>query len=259
MRRSSRLLIPVLVGGLALPAGARKPSPSARAAFEAGRRHYDAGNYERAAVLFKRAYELEPAPLLLFNIAQAYRLQKDYLHAVAVYGTYLRVRPNAPNRSDVEALIVRSSSRLDENGCRPAAPPEPPRPVAPPPPVAIIAPSPPKSAPPPRRRAELIAGLTLLGVGAAGLATGGYFAARQSADADRIAGLRADHGAWDPALYDDGVASAAAANALFVTGAAVAVTGGVLTLLGARKSLKARSVSVAPTAHGAAAMWSCEF
>ena len=51
---------------------------------------------------FKLAYARSQAPGLLFNLAQASRLNKDYEQALHFYRTYLRVRPDAPNRDDVE-------------------------------------------------------------------------------------------------------------------------------------------------------------
>src|SRR6476661_6658016 len=61
---------------------------------------YDLGEYDRAIEKFKAAYELSPAPRLLFDIAQAYRLKgSNCRNAVQFYRTYLRIAPDADNRA----------------------------------------------------------------------------------------------------------------------------------------------------------------
>ena len=46
---------------------------AAREAFLEGARHYEAGEYERAADAFERSYVERPAAVVLFNLAQALR------------------------------------------------------------------------------------------------------------------------------------------------------------------------------------------
>jgi tetratricopeptide (TPR) repeat protein len=260
-----------LVTSLTLPALAREPKPEARAAWADGLHLYEAGDYPGALARFKRAYEIEPAPLLLFDIGQAYRLQMDDGHAAEAYREYLRVAPAAPNRADVVVLLEQTSSRLrrafDSQLRRPSGMSQAPESPTTQPPTT----QPPTTQPTPmpaaprltaHGRAELIAGLVLVGVGAAGVGTGGYFAWRRASDAARIEALRGDHGTWDAraqATWDDGVASSAAANALFVGGAALAVGGTILAVVGARSRATAHAWSLAPIRGGAAASWECAF
>jgi hypothetical protein len=70
-------------------------------------RRYNAGEYEPAIESFKAAYALAPAPGLLFNIAQAYRLagKGHCLDAVRTYRSYLDASPSASNRDKVEAHL----------------------------------------------------------------------------------------------------------------------------------------------------------
>jgi hypothetical protein len=70
-------------------------------------RRYNAGEYEPAIESFKAAYALAPAPGLLFNIAQAYRLagKGHCLDAVRTYRSYLDASPQASNRDKVEAHL----------------------------------------------------------------------------------------------------------------------------------------------------------
>src|SRR6185436_9736959 len=102
-------------------------------------------------------------------------------------------------------------------------------------------------------------GLVLVGIGAAGVGVGGYFAWRRGSDADRLEALRIDHGTWDSraeAIWDDGVTSTAAANALLAGGAALAVGGTILAIVDKRAKSHA---SISPIRGGAAAVWECAF
>ncbi len=71
----------------------------ARAAFEQGRRAYDAGEFERALALFLKSYDLaSPAQriYLALNLAQTYdRLDRDR-EALRYYERYLEFAPDGP-------------------------------------------------------------------------------------------------------------------------------------------------------------------
>lgn len=67
--------------------------------------HYRAAEYAPAIDLFRQAYEASPAPGLLFDLAQAYRLAGDCEHASEYYRRYLDADPTASNRSIVETLL----------------------------------------------------------------------------------------------------------------------------------------------------------
>jgi tetratricopeptide (TPR) repeat protein len=288
MGRNRQILALLVLSALAAPAGAGEAGRNAtekqaRNAYEKGLAKYDTGDYEQAVAYFKQAYDLKRAPLLLFNIAQAYRLQKDYVHAAQTYRTYLRVLPNAPNRDDVESLIVEVSAHLDENNrTRPEPAVEEPssrgvKPLRREP--AVLAPSAepagsPLTASPPRARDdvrkqrardEIIAGTTLAAVGVAGIGVGAYFVVRRNDDMNQIQALRRSDSEWTQraqAIYDDGRTSATAANALFAVGGVLAVGGGVLAIIGATEHARARPqrhANIIPVRGGATAVWGCEF
>ena len=237
-------LIVALIVSL-LPGAARAVEPGAaaevqaRSHYQRGQRHYNVGDFDRAIDEFKRAYEISPAPGLLFNIAQAYRAKKDREHALYFYTTYLREDPEAPERAFVEARM--SELRASE---APATEP----PVAPPP-RAIVAP-----APPPRRddpgRGLKVAGLVTAAGGAVFLGTAAVLAVRSSSASDEVSQAFAMHQAWSPHLadvYADGQNQATAAWIVGAVGAAALATGGVLYYLGTRE----RPVTiVAGTARG---------
>lgn len=68
---------------------------------------YNLGNFEGAVKLYTEAYLAWPAPVLLFNIAQAHRLNGNCGQAIFSYERYLAVEKNVPNRRQIERLIKR--------------------------------------------------------------------------------------------------------------------------------------------------------
>ena len=71
-----------------------------------GTKHYDLGEYAAAIDSFRASYDLVPQPLLLFDIAQAYRQLRDCGHARTFYKSYLRNLPAADNRDKVERFLA---------------------------------------------------------------------------------------------------------------------------------------------------------
>jgi tetratricopeptide (TPR) repeat protein len=114
--------------------------------YEKGQRAYDVGKYADAIDEYAKVYEIGGNPAMLFNIAQAYRLNKQPGEAVRFYKRYLQRAPNAPNKADVEQKI--SELEFDDK-TRPAVPPPPAPPPAPPTAAAPPPPPPPAPAPPP--------------------------------------------------------------------------------------------------------------
>ena len=116
---SALLLAPAFASRTALAAEpTAAPTTPPPAAADLAREHYERGlakynlaEFDAAIVEFKQSYELSKAPRLLFNIAQAYRLKKDYASALYFYNTYLRADPNPPNLDDVEAQDRRDEAR----------------------------------------------------------------------------------------------------------------------------------------------------
>jgi tetratricopeptide (TPR) repeat protein len=86
--------------------GAKHASAEDRAHYQKGITQYELGDYQGAIIEFKTAYASSSNPGLLFNIAQSYRLMKDYSQALQFYRTYLRLSPHARNRVDVEKLVA---------------------------------------------------------------------------------------------------------------------------------------------------------
>jgi tetratricopeptide (TPR) repeat protein len=86
----------------------------AREHYNKGILHYDLGEIDAAITEFRQAYAISAAHGLLFNIAQAYRMKKDYEQALYFYRTYLRLQPHAANRKDVEARVEEMEQLVKE-------------------------------------------------------------------------------------------------------------------------------------------------
>ncbi len=83
--------------------------PAAREAKELTRRslvEYDTGDFDRSLADATRAYELDPLPAFLFNIAQCHRALHHWEQAEFFYHRYLGHVPRAKNRKMVEGLIT---------------------------------------------------------------------------------------------------------------------------------------------------------
>src|SRR5262245_32790342 len=108
----------LLVPGRAAAQPARRAAPSpeveARSEYRRGLVKYELGEYEGAITSCKRAYDLTRSPALLFNIAQAYRLKNDPEQALHFYQTFLRLKPDAKNRAEVEGRINELEKLLAE-------------------------------------------------------------------------------------------------------------------------------------------------
>jgi tetratricopeptide (TPR) repeat protein len=223
------------------------------------------GEFDLAIEEFKHAYKISNAPGLIFNLAQAMRLRKDWERAIHLYETYLRLDPNSPNRLDVNRFIAECEDELRRASPPRPAPAEAPI-VAPPPPAEppstlvrradpeTTTRRPPPSKPAPELRAArlsrpstpwLASGLTTITVGA-GLFAGGVAAGVRASDAaDQVSRPSREGGDWSArhdALYAEGQRDGAIATVLTVVGGAALVTGAVLTAVGAVKDRRARAL-----------------
>jgi hypothetical protein len=263
------LAFAVAVGAATHAAGQPAPKPddktAAREAYAKGKRHYDLAEYDEAIAAWKQAYHLQRAPLLLFNIAQAFRLKGDCASARQFYASYRREEPAPKNRAELEAA---------EALCAKAAIPPvvEPKPVVVEPKPVVVEPKPvePKPVEPTttvpapttttrvtvdRGRGKRIAGLTTGGAGIALIGAGLLFQMRASnAQGD----IEAASGEWTPALAaleERGRRDRALAIVGFGAGVAAVAAGTALYLLGRGD----RAVEIAPTAGGAAVSWHTRF
>jgi hypothetical protein len=84
---------------------------SGRAAAERGRREYNLGHWQQSIEGFVNAYRLTGDAAFLFNLGQAYRQLGQGDEALRLYWTYLREKPNAPNRDVAEKQIKELEAR----------------------------------------------------------------------------------------------------------------------------------------------------
>ena len=98
----------------------------AKTLYDSASKHYALREFPQAIDEFKKAYELLPEPLFLFDIAQSYRQLHDCENARGFYKTYLAKAPDADDRTKVEKFIAEMDQCIAEQ----------PRPLPPPPPPA---------------------------------------------------------------------------------------------------------------------------
>ena len=210
MRLLALLLLTVALPAAAAPVTAQAPAATppappptvpadpAREHYERGLAKYNLAEFDAAIVEFKASYELSHAPRLLFNIAQAYRLKKDYESALYFYNTYLRADPNPPNLDDVDAKIDEMKRALDEQHKSAAAEPAKPTPPPPAPPPVDRRPS---------KRALEIGGGTVAVLGVAACAVGAGMLGLSASDASKLHRVATAGMPWTPAdqaIYNEG-------------------------------------------------------
>jgi tetratricopeptide (TPR) repeat protein len=92
----------------------------ARRLTEQGQAYYRLKDFDKAIESFREAYAKHPVPILLFNLAQSYRAKGDRKNALYFYRWYLRDKPDASDRSAVEAKIERLESEEKASAITPS-------------------------------------------------------------------------------------------------------------------------------------------
>jgi tetratricopeptide (TPR) repeat protein len=91
---------------VAAPAPAAEPSPDAkeraRTAYARGQSAFAAGDYISAKDAFQQAFEAVPNPIVLLSVAESASKLGKLDEAIAAFDRYLQLRPDAPDRVDVE-------------------------------------------------------------------------------------------------------------------------------------------------------------
>ena len=103
MIRSGCWVLSVLL--VARVASADGNKESAKELFERATVQFRVGHFDAAAADYARAYELHHDPVLLYNVAQSYRLANNPDKALFFYRSYLSTVPDAANREEVEGRI----------------------------------------------------------------------------------------------------------------------------------------------------------
>lgn len=92
-----------LVAAVSPAAAADRPG---RALFEQAETKFNLGRFDEALADYQAAYEVEPLPAFLFNIAQCYRNMGNYERAQFFFHRYVALDPRSPNRPAAERLIL---------------------------------------------------------------------------------------------------------------------------------------------------------
>lgn len=223
---------------------------------------FDLGEYGLAIVDYREAYRLHPAPGLLYNLAQAYRLSGDCVNATVMYRNYLRLAPGSRYRSvarqhisalaecnrkhtgwtEVDDSFV-AAAHGDGKETRTAS-------------LELAG-----AEDQPVDRGEerpghrhKVAGRVFGGVGAGLIAGGVYLSIRAGNTADEVSRRYRDGDDWKDLedLDRRGRREEAGGATLLIAGGAALVTGATLYALGWREERQAAAVSVVPVGKGAA-------
>lgn len=207
-----------------------------QALFERAEEHYTQGHYEDAAAVLERLTETHPEPVLFYNLARAYESAGQLEPAIAAYGRYLEVSPDAADADAVEARIGRLRERVaDEADAEAEAQPQPPPPEVDREPVPTVA--------SPRPAIARAAPWGLLALGGSGLIAGVALVLVGSARHDAARGEPVQ--ARAASLDDDARRLALGGNVAFAVGGALAIAGLTWGLVRLRRDRRDR-VTAAP-------------
>ena len=126
----------VAVAVLAANLAHADPEGDAQGHFKRGVKLYNLGHFQEAIPEFEKAYDLDPQPILLFNIAQSHRQNGNKERALFFYRRYLEQEPNVTKRADVEQRMKELSQALEQENEQKQKPPTE---VSPPPPTTALA------------------------------------------------------------------------------------------------------------------------
>jgi len=219
--------------------------------YERATRAYDLQKYGEAIDEYQKAYEIGGDPPMLYNIAQAYRLNDQPAEAIRYYRRYLQRAPEARNRDYVERKVADLEKLIEErrktaanvspppppptNQTTTVAPPPPPPVTTAPTPPVVTAPPPAPPPPPPSSHTGTVVGIAMIGAGAVagGLAVYEGLIAKQRGDAisnaSRTMGGTVFDSTWQ-GKESEGKTANVAAIALGIGGTALAITGAIILI-----------------------------
>ena len=226
--------------------------------YEKATRAYDIEKYGEAVDEYQKAYEIGGDPAMLYNIAQAYRLNKQAPDALHFYRRYLQRSPNARNREDVERKIadleqsIEAKRKADEAAAAAARLRAPP-PVKPAPqPAVFAAPKVVTVAPAPAPEGVngmRVAGIVVTSVGAAALITSGITGYLAGKKGDDLTNASKNGGTFNPSVESSGKTLNTVAIATVIGGGVMAVVGTVLIVVSGKgdgEATAAKPVALAP-------------
>lgn len=224
---------------------AAEASPTPEDLYDEGQAAYNGTDYVTAIVKWRASYEISREPVLLFNIAHAYRLSGDCKQAMSTYRQFISIDPKADERSLADDLV-----RELEPRCGASIP-------APTPAIPKPAPTIDQPVAKPGRTLK-IAGLVAGGAGMASIAIGiglGHHASTLGDEATLACSVSCD---WSAEKSRDasGHRYATLGYAFDVLGVAAIASGAILYYLGDRESEIHIAPLVARHESGAVVSWS---
>ena len=213
---------------LAASAAADSNVEQGRGHFKQGKAFQDAGAFERAAEEYKLAYEADPRPEMLFNIAQAYRLAKLKEQALDYFRQYLEKQPNGAGADEARKHVVTLTKEIDEDNAAKQAPPPT---TLPPMPVKLPPPAPRDDH---RGRTLRIVGLSTAAVGVVAIGFGVKLGLDARSASDDITGHTGPWTESDEDRFDAGERANRNMKIAYVIGGALVVGGGVMYFFGRR-------------------------
>ncbi len=86
----------------------------ARARFQEGVKHYDAGDFQKARAAFLQAYALKKHPAVLLNLAQSELRSGYHADAATHFSSYLRGDGSAPEKAEAEKGLAKAKAKVAE-------------------------------------------------------------------------------------------------------------------------------------------------
>lgn len=220
--------------------GTNDLTPTARELSNQGLRQYQQADYDGAIESFLGAFALSSNAGLLFNVAQAYRLQRDCQHAGEYYRRYLDAVPETAMKPTVERRLAEMDACTQTSQATLAA--------SPPPTTAdadiSARPSSSQTAPAARalwrQPAVVAAAASALALGA----TGVVFALRSRSAEQDLSQRYAGGGTWDDAAQQRLEAGKRDQMLSIASFAAAGTSAVIATWLGIRSQVRAPSVTI---------------
>lgn len=217
----------------------RSTQKAARKHYERGRAYHERREYEQALREYERAYDLEPTPALLFNIAQVYLLSGNPEKALEHYHRYVVLEPEGEVSDLARQRIAEIERELGQAAPEGLEAPEGPDEAAADEQAAASQAGateskderPPEESGSPGRGLR-VAGLVTAGLGLVGVSLGVKFGHDASHAQDEIEGQPAGAPWTFDDLYAEGEAASRNMWISYGVGAAAVITGGVLYYLG---------------------------
>ena len=209
---------------------------------------YRRGDFQEAADLLTRAYELQPEPVLQYNLARALEGLGDLGGALDAYTVFLRDMPETPDRGAIEARMQTLRRQIEERRALEARSTAPVEPEQTEPAPADVAPQSASPSPAP---------WVLAGAGVAGLVVGVVLGVE--AEARNSGAMEEPVHRTAAALVDEAQDFALAANVTFGIAGALAIAGfvwGIIDLTGGDEDGEPRArVRVGPTSVAVVVPW----